>query len=164
MTSRLRVRPIDILVVVAIVGYAGYKSANRPSDPSVSASGFASAVSLIPLNQTAVHADGRLRSFASHAKTYMGYVSGPRSLQGQSYGFTYLDLMLRPEAYDDVDLIYIKNKNVRAALLSFLLRIPSPISAVVMASRNPHFLAVDRVLDVIDAAQAEGIDHDVLFG
>ena len=65
---------------------------------------------LDPLFRTAVQADGRLRSFESHAKTYMGFVSGPRDINGQINGFTYLDLMLRPEAYVDVDLVYVKQK------------------------------------------------------
>jgi cytochrome c-type biogenesis protein CcsB len=81
---------------------------------------FAEQVDLRPLHAIAVQADGRLRSFESHAKTYMGYVSGPRRIDGHSFGFTYLDLMFRPEVYADKDVIYVKNKQVRAQILAAL--------------------------------------------
>lgn len=115
-----KIRPIDWLVILGIVGYCGYKEMTAAPAQAPDGSAFAEQVDLEPLFQTAVHADGRLRSFESHAKTYMGYVSGPRSIQGHSNAFTYLDLMFRPEHYTDVDLIYVKNKNVRAKILDTL--------------------------------------------
>ncbi len=108
------------MVVAAIVGYAGYRGMNRAPRTDEGATAFATQVRLEPLYQTAVQADGRLRSFESHAKTYMGMVSGSRSVRGQSNGFTYLDLMFRPEEYADTDLIYVKNKEVRKQLLDAL--------------------------------------------
>ena len=42
----------------------------------------------------------------------MGYISGPRTIDGQTNGFTYLDLIFRPDRYADRDLIYIKNKRM----------------------------------------------------
>lgn len=120
MKPRFRIRVIDGIVVAAIIGYCGYRAANRAPQPAVETSTFADQVQLGPLARAAVHADGRLRSFESHAKTYMGYICGPRSIHRRSKGFTYLDLMFRPERYFDVDLIYIKSKNVRARILDTL--------------------------------------------
>ena len=108
------------MVIATIAIYCGYKgSGSTPAIlPGVDA--FAGKVRLDPLQKTAVHGDGRLRSFESHAKSYMGYIAGPRSINGQSNGFTFLDLALRPEHYTDKDLIYVKNKNVRAKIIEIL--------------------------------------------
>ncbi len=104
MNRKFRIRWIDALVVLGIIVYGGYRAASRP--PKAKPSLFAQAVNLDPLNRTAVQADGRLRSFESHAKTYIGgYVTGPRSVNGQSFGFTYFDLIFRGPSYADVDLI-----------------------------------------------------------
>ena len=43
-----------------------------------------------------------------------------RSIDEQSDGFTYLDLMLRGEAYDETELIYVKHKDVRRQILAVL--------------------------------------------
>ncbi len=120
MRSLKRIRLIDVFVILAVVGYAGYRTANRPPRPKVDAADFAQQINLDPLFQSAVQADGRLRSFESHAKTFMGIVTGPRQIHGHSNGFTYLDLMFRPSIYDDVDVIYVKHKDVRSQILSAL--------------------------------------------
>ena len=116
MTSRIRVRAIDVIVVAALAAFIGYWVVNRPPRTNDGPSPFAQQVQLDQLYKTAVQADGRLRSFESHAKTYMGMVSGSWSIRGQSNGFTYLDLMFRPESYADTDLIFIKNKEVRVQI------------------------------------------------
>ena len=120
MERRFKVRWIDVMVIGAIVAYVGYVRVGRPASDTVGPSSFAKEVDLGPLNKVAVHADGRLRSFESHARTYMGYVSGRRAIDGQSNGFTYLDLLFRPQQYVDVDTIYIKNKNVLAEIVGVL--------------------------------------------
>lgn len=118
MTRKFRL--IDAMVMLAIVAYGGYRLASR-APKAAGPSTFAQQVNLDPLYRTAVQADGRLRSFESHAKTYIGgYVTGPRAISGQSNGFTYLDLMFRPELYRDADLIYVKNKEVRKEILDTL--------------------------------------------
>ena len=108
------------MVVAGLVAYGGYRTANRPPRTGEGPSPFAQQVRLDPLYKTAVQADGRLRSFESHAKTYMGMVSGSRSIRGQTNGLTYLDLMFRPESYADIDLIFVKNKEVRVQILDAL--------------------------------------------
>ncbi len=112
------------MVVLAIAGYAAIKMTSGGSDAISEVPEFASQVQLGPLDKTAVQADGRIRSFESHAKTYMGYISGPRSIRGQSNGFTYLDLMFRSSAYRNIDLIYVKHKGVRDQILAHLREHP----------------------------------------
>ena len=118
---RVRVRPIDVMVLLAMATPFVVRGWDRPARVDESTAGFAQQVDLSPLDRIAVQADGRLRSFESHAKTLIGYIAGPRRIQNQPHGFTYIDLMLRPERYRDVDIIYVKNKQVRwqiAAVLS----------------------------------------------
>ena len=74
---------------------------------------FHEQLDLDPIGGLAVHVQGRIKSFGSHANAMMDAVSGPKSIAGQSPAFTYLDMLFRPEAYEDADCIYIKNKLVR---------------------------------------------------
>jgi hypothetical protein len=131
MKGRFRVRVIDLMIIAAVVLYAGWKGMNRHSaslDAGSSAQATAESlvfakkaeVDLSPFSQIAVQADGRLRSFESHATTFMGYVTGRRSIDGQSDGFTDLDMMFRPEVYEKADIIYIKKKPVRARITAAL--------------------------------------------
>lgn len=83
---------------------------------------FAARVDLSPLHTVAVQADGRLRSFESHAAAYMRYVTGPRRVDEQSHGFTYLDLLFAPETYRTRDIIYVKNKLILIQVLDILER------------------------------------------
>jgi len=78
---------------------------------------FERAVDLRPFERLAVHMDGRIRSFESHASTLIRNVSGAQRIDGRSPGFTYLDMMLRPERYEEkVASIFVRNKLVRADL------------------------------------------------
>ncbi|MFQ5589812.1 MAG: cytochrome c biogenesis protein CcsA [Phycisphaerae bacterium] len=120
MGRRLPVRPIDALFLLPIVAYGGWKAVQHPPAHGLQRSRFAEQVNLEPLFSTAVQADGRLRSFESHAKTYMGYVYGPRTIDGQPHGFTYLDLIFRPDRYADADIVYVKNKQVRKQIIEVL--------------------------------------------
>ena len=78
------------------------------------AGGFAQAVDLEPFGTLAVHTEGRVKSFDSFATSTMKFVTGPRGVNGQSPSFTYLDMMFRPEVYAHADVVYVKNKNLRA--------------------------------------------------
>lgn len=112
-----------IVSLVALLSLAAPAVANdgTPSgDDSSSGASFAERVDLSPLERVAVHSEGRLKSFASYAAEKMGFVSGPRRIDGQPPEYTYLDMMFRPEAYDSADIIFVKNKNVRARLIDVL--------------------------------------------
>ncbi len=120
MTRGWRIYLIDAMAVIGIVGCVAYGVIAREPDRRVETSDFARTVNLEPLYRIAVQADGRLRSFESHSKTYMGFVSGPRRIHGQANAFTYLDLMFRSQLYNDIDIIYVKNKQVRDQILASL--------------------------------------------
>ena len=91
------------------------------SDGDSPVSAFAQAVDLEPLGSAAVLVEGRLKSFGSHASSTMHSITGPRRIAGQSPAFTYLDMMIRPEAYADADVVYVKNKNVRQRIADVLI-------------------------------------------
>ncbi len=83
---------------------------------------FAQAVDLEPFGRIAVHTQGRLKSFESHASSIMQFVLGPRRYQDQTPGFTYLDMAFRPERYVGEDVIFVKNKALRVSIVDGLLR------------------------------------------
>lgn len=96
------------LLLLALAGCGSEKTDER--------SPFARSVDLSGFGELAVLYEGRLKSFDSFAREILDMVSGPRSYRGQSAAFTYLDLALRPEAYEDADIVYVKNKPMRARL------------------------------------------------
>jgi ABC-type transport system involved in cytochrome c biogenesis permease subunit len=120
MESRFSIRWLDVMAVAALVAFVGYRLVNRTPHVGPPVSPFAAQVDLSPLYRTAVHAEGRLRSFESHAKRYVAYISGPRSIGSQSHGFTYLDMIFSPEEYQDRDIAYVKNKQVLAQIIHLL--------------------------------------------
>ncbi len=114
MTRRMIVNIVSVLII-AIIGWgimrqgAQHMSTGEPS-------AFAKSVDLAPFEAIAVHTDGRLNSFASHARAMMAFVSGAHRINGQSPSFTYIDMMLQPDAYTDEPVIYVKNKVVRGKI------------------------------------------------
>ena len=97
----------------------------------VGASDFVSEVDLKPLEELAVHTDGRLNSFGSHANAVMQEVSGSKRIDGRPPIYTYLDMLFRPSAYEDADVIYVKNKLVRKMMVDALRKSPSSMARIV---------------------------------
>ena len=122
MTQRMLVTSVvaSVLAIVTIMGVWARRAMTRPLAPAPSA--FAGAVDLTPLASVAVHEDGRLKSFESFASTMIHYVAGPHEVEGNPDAFTYLDMMLRPGAYENVDAVYIKNKPMRGEIAAALRR------------------------------------------
>jgi cytochrome c-type biogenesis protein CcsB len=118
MSPRTRVTIVAALLIAALSALIVGRMSNRP--PKVEPSAFAQEVDLSPIAESAVHARGRLKSFHSFADLMVRAISGPHDLFGQSPDFTYFDLMLRPERYADEDVLFIKNKGVRAQLAQAL--------------------------------------------
>jgi len=85
--------------------------------------GFAEAVDLRPLGTVAIQSDGRIKSMSSFANEMMGYVSGPRRIAGQEPLFTYFDMLFRPDAYRDADVIFVKGSGPRARIIDRVLTI-----------------------------------------
>lgn len=82
---------------------------------------FASRVDLSPLGSVAVQTDGRVKSFGSFARSEMALISGPKRIADQSPEYTYLDLLMRPEAYVDADVIFVKGGIIRAPIAQAIL-------------------------------------------
>ena len=129
-----RARPRRTVLTLVSTLFVGAALLAAPTGPDADAAdsvstapaSFAETVDLSAWGRIAVHTDGRLQSFASFASTFMSYVTGSRSYQEQSAAFTYLDLLLRPEAYDDADIVYVKNKPMRAQIVAALRGQPHP--------------------------------------
>ena len=113
MRDRVAIVRRLVLVAAALAGLAGPARPAAAQDP---APAFHELVDLRPLDGVAVFSEGRLKSFASFANTQMQFVTGPRRIDGQGSDFTYLDLMIRPKAYEEADIVYVKNKEVRARI------------------------------------------------
>lgn len=105
-----------ILGAAMAVGLAVLALAMSERQSKTMATGFASAVDLTPLDEAAVNSEGRLKSYASFARDTMSRISGGRRIMEQAPDFTFLDLMIRPERYADVDVVYVKNRSMRARL------------------------------------------------
>ena len=102
------IRTLLLALAVTIVSVSHGSHAQQAEPPA-----FHEQVDLQPLGSMAVHVQGRIKSLGSHANAMMDAVSGPKSIAGQSPVFTYFDMLFRPEAYEDADCIYVKNKLVR---------------------------------------------------
>ena len=90
---------------------------------------FETQVDLSPFNEVAVWQDGRIKSWESFSRSMMQFVSGSRKIDGQSPAFTYLDLALRPDAYVNRDIVFVKKKPMRAAVIQALIGEGRPESA-----------------------------------
>ena len=86
---------------------------------------FYGALELTPLDGTAVWQEGRLKSFESAARNTLNYVSGPRSPGLLPHKVAMLDLALRPQAWEGVDLHWVKKKVMRAEIIDALKDSPS---------------------------------------
>ena len=105
-----------ILTVILLWPFVGTAGAVQQFDEEID---------LQPLSEVAVHAKGRLKSFGSHANSLMDAVTGPRRIGGRDSLYTYMDMLFRPQVYEDADVIYVKNKAVRRAIAEQLLRTPA---------------------------------------
>ncbi len=104
---------------VVLLGGAGEI---RTAESAPAGASFEQSVDLQPLAELAVQSGGRIKSLGSFAQGEMGFISGPRLIHGQSPLFTYFDLLIRPEAYADADVIYVKGGSVRQRIADAVLR------------------------------------------
>ena len=81
---------------------------------------FAAALDVESLGRLAVYHDGRVKSLESFAREMTAFVCGHRAINGQPPLVTYFDLMFRPEAYADADVIFVKNKLLRTKIAAAL--------------------------------------------
>ena len=69
-------------------------------------------------DRVAVFTEGRVKSFETFSRSYMPFIMGSRSIDGQKASFTFFDMLIMPQKYVDKDIIYIKNKGLRAAIIA----------------------------------------------
>ena len=67
-------------------------------------------------NNVAVFSEGRVKSYETFARSYMQRITGPRLINNQSSAITFLDMMIRPDQYENKPIIFVKNKNIRAVI------------------------------------------------
>lgn len=121
IASPFSVLTVTVLVIAALTPRAQAQTDDAP--PGALPPAFHEAVDMSHLARIAVHAQGRVRSFESHASQMMHMAVGPPRVDGRSHAFTYLDVMIRPGAYADADVVYVRNKNVRARIVRALDRV-----------------------------------------
>ena len=117
----MRVRACIAAVVMSLAGAAVNSIALAQTTDLQPEQSFVNQVDLSPLDAVAVQTGGRIKSFGSFAHGEMGYVSGPRKIAGQSPEFTYLDMLFRPDAYLDADVIFVKGGIVRKPIADALV-------------------------------------------
>ena len=115
---------LRILLLFTLLTTAAQAAPNPIASGAKVQPSFSGAVDLAPLDTLAVWQDGRLKSFDSFTRSIMQFITGPRMIDGQSPAFTYLDLIFRPGSYEDIPVIYVKKKPVRAAIINAALSKP----------------------------------------
>ncbi len=96
------------------------------ADDNVESRPFPHGVDVSPLDVVAVWQGGRIKSYDSFARSIMQSITGPREIDGQSDPLTYLDLMLRPQAYEGKPLYFVKKKPFRALMVDAALESNNP--------------------------------------
>lgn len=107
-------------LIAGLAVWGSLRSSNAVAD------GFAGKVDLQRLGSMAVHTEGRLNSLESFARFTLKYVSGPHKVDGQPPVFSYFDLMIRPDRYNQKDIVWVKNKTMRSDLAEVLVQAGQP--------------------------------------
>ncbi len=111
---------IFILAATLAGGLADVAAAQQNSDTSAVVDEFPQRVDLRKLGDLAVHTEGRVKSLDSFCRAAMQFISGSHLINKQSPTYTYLDLMWRPQAYADADVVYVKNPLMRSEIVRTL--------------------------------------------
>jgi cytochrome c-type biogenesis protein CcsB len=117
MSPRFRQVSIGVFIAAAltalIVAMLARDAAPVGDDPRYQ-------IDLTPLDRTAVYSQGRVKSFDSFAKDVVGAIAGPKTYEGKPRDFLYVDLMVRPRAYADADIVYVKRAPMRERIAEVL--------------------------------------------
>ncbi|MCP3904014.1 MAG: cytochrome c biogenesis protein CcsA [Planctomycetes bacterium] len=118
------IRALAIAIALLALAAAAPAQMTAPAAPPAPAErdhdAFVAKLDLTPFATIAVYRDGRVKTFESFARETMSLITGPRSYRGQPATVTYLDLMIRPDAYVDADIIYVKSRVIRAQIADTL--------------------------------------------
>ncbi|MEM8835903.1 MAG: cytochrome c biogenesis protein CcsA [Planctomycetota bacterium] len=143
MNPRTRVHLV-IGIIVGLLGVViarGFTStrADVPPEP------FYDNVSLEPFEDVAVFHRGRLKPFPSFAAEAVGFVSGMGKVRGHTDGFTYLDMMFRPETYAQSDVVYVPKKPFRGQIANRIReRMPAVVANDSFFINRPELDAAGR--------------------
>lgn len=165
LTTMMRMRAIVYcsLVAVAACGFTRPAGAQttQPATPQATqqaAAGvvddFAARVDLRRLGEVAVHTEGRVKSLDSFCRSAMQFVSGSHLINRQSPTYTYLDLMWRPEAYFNADVVYVKNKLLRSEIAQTLRANKSGAAMAFDAGREASFIGSGLIAPTLLAQPA----------
>ena len=115
-------RLLTMLLVLCAATHTAAQDASTgaPTSEATRQNGFYEQLDLSPLDGVAVWQEGRFKSFESAARSTLDYISGPRSPGMLPHRVALLDLVIRPEAWTDVDLHWVKKKPVRAKIIMAL--------------------------------------------
>ncbi len=102
-----------ILLILPVVGLA---LEARGAD------NFAGQVDLSKFEKVTVQHQMTLKTFDSFSRQVLTEITGKASLDGNTATFTVLDMMFRPEAYQEKDVVKIKHLPVRQELSEELIR------------------------------------------
>ena len=97
---------------------------------------FASQVDLAPLDHLAVQYQGRVKSFGSVADQVVAAIEGRGRYLDQDRRFTYLDLMLAPQRYQNAAIIGLGKEQMLAELVDRMQRAGLVTDAEAMATRD----------------------------
>jgi len=155
---KTRRRIIDVVVVGLIAALIIANTVHKT--PPVKSSSFAQAVDLTPVKSLALQFSGRIKSLDSLARTQMRHLSGSHRIAGQEPLFTYLDILFRPDAYANADIVYVKKKPIRRRIADRLAR----VNAVEMGTINtftktgliaPNLLNTPQVKALLDEMEKD---------
>ena len=137
-------RTLVLIICAAFIGMTLPFSSAFAQDNGAAADGGASGVfsqdvDLTQLGTLAVHYEGRIKSLDSFASQMMQLVTGPREVNGQTPTYTYLDMMFRPQAYDNVPFVFVKKKPVRADIAAAVQADPQAVSIQNLDAVLYHF-------------------------
>ncbi|NOT01583.1 MAG: cytochrome c biogenesis protein CcsA [Phycisphaerales bacterium] len=161
LPRRWRVRAIDIMVVGGI-GYLIVSNAGKSRRSAVKPSEFAQAVDLSPIKSLAVQQSGRIKSLDSVARTQMRYASGRHQIAGQEPTFTYLDIMLRPEAYENADVIYVKKQPIRQQIADKLAQVNAIEMSVLDTFVTSGLISPSLLRQPVVTALLDVMEQDVI--
>ena len=121
--AQVKLPPGVLLRVAIAVVFLSLAGRDAGAEALADRSGFAAAVDVQTLGLIAVQHDGRVKTLDTLARESMTRIAGTPFLPGENGGttahpvFSYLDLLLAPEAHADQRLFYVKRKPSRAALV-----------------------------------------------
>ncbi len=109
---------------------------------------FWKGIDLAPLESVAVQSEGRVKSLSSMATETMSFVSGARKIGEQPTLYTYFDMLFRPDAYRDADVIFVKGADTRARIAQALLQ-PSEGKDAKLVSRMQAFQSTGLISEAL---------------